>query len=167
MKQIIVLIIIILCVINISGTAKIIPVYNTSCKYTIRIPDGWDTIPRSILKEKLKSSPFSIDIGIYPVAQTDYFSGNYSLIGFIPTVNMLNQFHFTAIVNDITNMNKAGVIHNDTLHVSFENIEPVVKDTIYYINSYFSVVNKDDSLKNCQTLYLTKFGYVTVLSYEK
>jgi hypothetical protein len=28
-------------------------------------------------------------------------------------------------------------------------------------------VNKDDSLKNCQTLYLTKFGYVTVLSYEK
>lgn len=166
-KRITSLLIITLCAVNISGAVKIIPVHNTSCKYTVCIPDGWDTIPRSILKEKLKSSPFSIDAGIYPVVQSDCFSGNYSLIGFIPTVNMLNRFHFTAIVDDIANMNKSNAIHNDTLHVYCEKTEPVIRDTNCCVNSYFSIVNKNDSLKNCQTLHLTKFGYVSVLSYEK
>jgi hypothetical protein len=166
-KRIIIMIITLLCVTNILSAAKIIPVNHTSCNYTVIIPDGWDTIPSNILKEKLKSSSFSIDIGIYPVAQEDYFSGNYSLISFLPAVNMLNQFKFDQIVEDITKMNKSAKIHNDTLQVHFEKIEPVVRNNNYLTNSYFLIVNNDKPLKNCQTLYLAKFGYVSVVSYEK
>jgi hypothetical protein len=166
-RRVMMLIIFFLCAINILEAGKIIPVNHTSCNYTVNIPDGWDTIPNSILKEKLGSSPFNIDIGIYPVTQTDYFSGNYSLISFFPTVNMLNRFEFNQIVEDIAKMNNSSTIHNDTLHVDFENIEPVIHNNNYYVNSYFLIVNNDKSLKNCQTLYLAKFGYVSVISYEK
>jgi hypothetical protein len=166
-RRIITLIIIGLYAINIAEAVKIIHVHHSSCDYTVYIPDGWDTIPSNILKEKLKLSSVNIDLGIYPVAQTDYFSGNYSLISFIPTVNMLNKFPFAAIVEDIANMNKSSEVHNDTLHTYFENIEPIIRDTNYSVNSYFSIVNNDNSLKNCQTLYFAKFGYVSVLSYEK
>jgi hypothetical protein len=166
-KRIIMMIMTLFCMINILGAVKIIPVNHTSCNYTVTIPDGWDTIPSSILKEKLKSSQFSIDIGIYPVVQGDYFNGNYSLISFLPAVNMLNQFKFDKIVEDITKMNKSTKIHNDTLHVHFEKIEPIIRDNDYLTNSYFLIINNDKSLKNCQTLYLAKFGYVSVVSYEK
>jgi hypothetical protein len=80
---------------------------------------------------------------------------------------MLNQFKFDQIVEDITKMNKSAKIHNDTLHVHFEKIESVIRNNNYLTNSYFLIINNDKSLKNCQTLYLTKFGYVSVVSYEK
>jgi hypothetical protein len=161
------LIIIGLYTIDISQAVKTVHVRHSSCEYIVSIPEGWDTIPVGVLRERLKSSPFGIDMGIYPLAQTDYFSGNYSLISFTPTVNMLNKFPFAAIVEDIKNMNKSSEIHNDTLHSYFKNIEPVIRDANYFVNSYFHIVNKDVSVKNCQTLHLAKFGYVSVLSYEK
>ncbi len=42
-----------------------IQVLQKSCKYTFVIPEGWDTIPRSVLMQKLPG--YSIDAGLYPV----------------------------------------------------------------------------------------------------
>ena len=48
-----------------------IQVLQKSCKYTFVIPEGWDTIPRSVLMQKLPG--YSIDAGLYPLQQQEYF----------------------------------------------------------------------------------------------
>jgi hypothetical protein len=130
------------------------------CHYELRVPEGWDTIPQQVLINRLKQK---IDGGIYPISQEDYFSGNYSLISFIPTVNRLDKFTFDQIVADIRNANQQSEINNDTLHIHFDHLQ----NDLYRIHSFFSVQRNADRVWNCQTLYPSKFGYVSVLSYEK
>ena len=38
---------------------------------------------------------------------------------------------------------------------------------LYTINSYFSIIQDTLTIENCQSLYPTKFGYVSVLSYKR
>jgi hypothetical protein len=85
----------------------------------------------------------------------------------MPTINNLNKFSFKQIVLDFEKANQASKIKNDTLQVSFDSINSSVQHTNYVINSYFSLIKDSISMENCQTLYPSKFGYVTVLSYKK
>ena len=64
-----------LCMYQLYGKISI-PIARQSCKYSIDIPDGWDTIPQNVFLQKL--GKFPLDIGLYSVCQKDYFDGNRS-----------------------------------------------------------------------------------------
>ena len=142
-----------------------IPVILKSCKYTITIPDGWDTIPKNVIVQKIGQYP--VEIAIYPNLQEEYFDGNYVLINFLPTMKTLNEFQFKKIVDDVINTNKQGVIQTDTLQVTYKNTESKIENENYHIYSY-SEITKDSLTLDCaQDLYLTKFGYISIISYKK
>ena len=142
-----------------------IPTNNKSCKYTITIPDGWDTIPKEVLVQRLGQYP--VEIAIYPTQQDGYFEGNYVFINFLPTMKTLNEFQFKKIVEDVTNTNKQSVIQTDTLKITYKNTESKIENENYHIYSY-SVIVKDSITLDCaQDLYLTKFGYISIMSYKK
>ena len=99
-----------------------IQVLQKSCKYTFVIPEGWDTIPRSVLMQKLPG--YSIDAGLYPLQQQEYFKGNYILINFLPTIKTLNGFPFKQIEEDLVKMNEKSLLPNtDTLRVTYKGTE--------------------------------------------
>ena len=153
----------ILSIICIPVFAFNVEISQSACKYAIDVPEGWDTIPKDVLKAKL--GLLNLDLGIYPASQEDYFDGNYVLIGFMPTVNSLNKFTFEQITSDIEKMNSQGEIKNDTIKIQVVKIMPSITEN--FIKSYFSIVKDTVSLESCNTLYLTKFGYISVLSYQK
>jgi len=144
-------------------TVATVPIFHSSCKYAVLIPEGWDKIPVDTIKNKLNGVIF--DLGIYPSSQDGFFNGNYVLINFMPSQNTLTGFTFEQIEKDILNLNKQGEIKNDSLQVHFEKISPDIQNTC--IHSYFSLVKNAVSVENCQTLYLSKFGYISVMSYKK
>ena len=154
----------ILSIICIPVFAFNIEISQSACKYTIDVPEGWDTIPKEVLKTKL--GILNMDLGMYPVAQKDYFSGNYVLIGFMPTVSTLNKLTFKQIISDVSKMNSQGVINSDTLKVLFDKMIPNEEEGNYHIQNYFSVLKDTLTVKSCNTLYLTKFGYISVVSYQ-
>ena len=142
-----------------------IPIHNRSYKYSITIPDGWDTIPKEMLAQRLGQYP--VDIAIYPAQQEGYFEGNYVLINFLPTAKTLNEFQFKKIVEDVTNTSKQSTIQTDTLQITYKSTESKSENENYHIYTY-SVITKDSITLDCaQDLYLTKFGYISIMSYKK
>jgi hypothetical protein len=143
-----------------------IPVsHDNTCDYTIFLPEGWDVIPMDTIKSKLQQQ-INFDLGVYPVSQGDYFSGNYALISFMPSNSMLTGFSFNQIVKMIANLNEqSGIKNNDTLQVLYKKIVPDMQNNC--IRSYFSIVKDSVTMEHCQLLNLSKFGYVTVLLYQK
>ena len=149
----------------VASPPKTISVSHPTCQYDIHIPTGWDTIPQAVLRERIEV--FDVDLGIYPIAQDDYFSGNYALYVFMPTLVSLNTLRFDQIVTEITAQNKQGEILHDTLQVSFLKTYPIKNENTYSIYSYFNVQTQSNSFDNCQMLRLTNFGYIMVLLYAK
>ncbi|MDR0682422.1 MAG: hypothetical protein LBG15_11340 [Dysgonamonadaceae bacterium] len=143
----------------------IVSIDNRACKYAITLPEGWDTIPQSFLKEKLKQ--FNVDMGIYPVAQGDYTKGYYALICFMPAVKTLNAFNFKQIVADFTKAGKQGEIKTDSMQIRFNKMNTKVEEGDYYIFNYYSIRKDTVALESCQMLQPTKFGYISVMSYIK
>ncbi|GHT21772.1 hypothetical protein FACS189430_02410 [Bacteroidia bacterium] len=141
--------------------SQTISVSHQACRYELQIPDGWDTIPQKALKEKMKQ--YSVDWGIYPVSQEGFFSGRYALIGFIPTAGTLNQFTPEQIAGNISKFNQQSEITNDSLQLKYENMTVAN----YRVLSYFAIRKNADTLRNCQLMYFSKFGYVSVLYYDK
>jgi GTPase SAR1 family protein len=109
--------------------STVVQINNKARKYTITLPQGWDTIPQSFLEERLKQ--FNVDLGIYPVSQNDYTNGNYALICFIPTLQSLNAFTFKQIVADIAKSNETSELKNDTMQVYFNQMNTEVRDEKY------------------------------------
>lgn len=143
-----------------------IRVTNKSCKYMLAMPNGWDTIPKSILMEKFPG--YSIDAGLYPLQQSDYFKGNYILISFLPTMKTLDRFSFKQIMEDVVKMNKQGFLPNtDTLKVAYKGTESKTIDGYYHVYTFFSIVKDSVALECIQDLLLTKFGYVSLSGYQK
>ena len=143
-----------------------IPVSLQSCKYVMTIPNGWDTIPQEVLKQKLKQFP--VEMAIYPTQQKDYFDGNYVLIGFLPTMNTLNEYPFGKIVENMTNMIRNGISsYADTLQVTYKGIDSKIENENYHIISSFTIVKDSITLECVQDLFLTKFGYISMMSYRK
>jgi len=145
--------------------SNVINISNSGCKYSVEIPEGWDTIPKIALQEK--SNQYNIDLGIYPISQKDYFNGNYAFFVFTPTIRSLNLLTFEQIVSGIKNQIKQKEINNDTLQVRFIQTDTEDKDGIYTVYSYYKIQHRSDSLNNCQLFRLTKFGYIMVLAYQK
>jgi len=143
-----------------------IPINNKSCKYTMTIPDGWDTIPKEILTQKFGQHP--VEIAIYPIQQEEYFEGNYIFISFLPTIKALNEFSFKKIVEDMTSASKQGLSSGtDTLQITYNGIESKNENGNYYISTCFSIEKDSVTLECEQNLELTKFGYITTTSYRK
>jgi hypothetical protein len=147
--------------------SKVVSVNHQACKYIITLPEGWDTIPQSFLKEKEQLKPFNIDLGVYPVEQGDYTKGNYALVCFMPAVKTLNAFTFKQIVADMTKANNQGEIKTDTLQARFNKMNTVVKDGNFRIFSYYSIKKDTVAMESCQMLQPTKFGYISIMSYKK
>lgn len=143
-----------------------IQVLQKSCKYTFVIPEGWDTIPRSVLMQKLPG--YSIDAGLYPLQQQEYFKGNYILINFLPTIKTLNGFPFKQIEEDLVKMNEKSLLPNtDTLRVTYKGTESKKLDGYYHVYTLSSIVKDSVALECVQDLLLTKFGYVSLSGYQK
>jgi hypothetical protein len=142
-----------------------IPVsHGNSCDYTVLLPDEWEVIPMDTIKSKLQQQ-IPLDLGIYPVSQESWFSGNYALIGFMPSNRTLTEFTFNQIVKAVANLNEQSEMKNDTLQVHYEKIVPDMQNGC--IRNYFSIIKDFVTIEHCQLLYLSKFGYVTVLLYQK
>ena len=92
---------------------------------------------------------------------------DYALIGFIPTLQSLNAFTFKQIVADIAKSNRKSEVKNDTLQIHFNQMDTKIQDGKYYIYSSYSIVKDTLSIKGWQMLYLTKFGYISVMFYQK
>jgi hypothetical protein len=150
--------------INISASV-VVPINNNSCKYSVELPQGWDTIPKVAIKEKLQQ--YNVDLGIYPVNQKEFFSGNYAFFVFTPSIKSLNLLTFDQIASETKKQMNQAEIKNDTLRVCFIQTDTEVKNSAYSIYNYFKVWYRADSLDNCQLLRLTKFGYIMVLTYKK
>lgn len=143
-----------------------IQVLQKSCKYTFVIPEGWDTIPRSVLMQKLPG--YSIDARLYPLQQQEYFKGNYILINFLPTIKTLNGFPFKQIEEDLVKMNEKSLLPNtDTLRVTYKGTESKKLDGYYHVYTLSSIVKDSVALECVQDLLLTKFGYVSLSGYQK
>lgn len=143
-----------------------IQVLQKSCKYTFVIPEGWDTIPRSVLMQKLPG--YSIDAGLYPLQQQEYFKGNYILINFLPTIKTLNGFPFKQIEEDLVKMNEKSLLPNtDTLRVTYKGTESKKLDGYCHVYTLSSIVKDSVALECVQDLLLTKFGYVSLSGYQK
>ena len=79
--------------------AKTVEIKGQSCHYRIELPTLWDTIPQSLLREKIGVCP--IDIALYPTTQQDCFSGNYVLINFLPVAKSLNNYTLDHILEEV------------------------------------------------------------------
>lgn len=153
---------------GITGTisaSKVIPISSTLCKYTIQIPNNWDTIPKEALKEKADKMEF--DLGIYQIGQSDYYIGGYSFIGFLPSANSLNNFSVKKMLSFISETNKTYEQNTDTLTAKFDSISIKFQDNSVVIYSYFTLKNDTLSYRNCQILYPTKFGFISMWVYQK
>lgn len=143
-----------------------IKVMQKSCKYAFVIPEGWDTIPKSVLVQKLPG--YSIDAGLYPLQQQEYFKGNYILINFLPTIKTLNGFLLKQIRKDLVNINKQSLLPNtDTLKVTYKGTESKILDGYCHVYTLSSIVKDSVALECVQDLLLTKFGYVSLSGYQK
>lgn len=145
--------------------AQQVNILHKGCRYTVNIPAGWDTIPNIILKEKFPQ--LNLDAGMYPMSQKDFFSEQYVLIGFSPTINTLNAFSFEQVADDIRKMSAQTTLNSDTLSVISDSIVPVNNHPEYWVNNYLTIRKDSSLLKSCQTLYLSKFGYITLMAYQK
>jgi hypothetical protein len=148
------------------AASNVITILNEGCNYSMDVPEGWDTIPQAVIKEKLQQYTYNIDLGIFPLSQKDYFNGNYALIAFAPSIKSLNLSTFDQIVSETKKQMNQGEINNDTLRVQFIQTHTEVKEGAYSIYNYYKVWYHSDSLDNCELLRLTKFGYILVLAYK-
>lgn len=165
MKKIFIILMGLFLIYDIQISAQQIHISDKGCEYTVNILTGWDTIPHMTLTEKFPQ--LKLNIGMYPATQKEYFSDQYILIGFSPTIHTLNAFSFEQVVDDIQKTNEQTNFKSDTLSITLDSVVPVNKKPNYWINSYMTI-QKDSSLLNaCQTLYLSKFGYVTIMAYQK
>jgi hypothetical protein len=134
--------------------------------YAVHIPAGWDTIPSDTISSKLKQ--IQVDAGIYFVGQSGYFSGSYALITFVPTLHELNKVTFAQMQKEMEVLNRQSeAADDDALQVTFVNMAAEVRNGSHCIRSYFSVVKDSVAMEHCQTLYPSKFGYVSVMLYKK
>lgn len=144
-----------------------VDISHKGCKYSIDLPSGWDTIPHDTLKKIFPR--LDLDMGLYPVSQKEYFTGNYALVGFMPVLQSLHSYSFDRIVSDMKEMNDRtkNTWNNDSISTRLDSIVPVNSSPNYRINNYLTIRRDSILLKGCQSLYVSKFGYITLMLYQK
>lgn len=137
-----------------------------SCKFSVSMPDGWDSIPSSEVRKKLGDMPISL--ALYPRKQNSYFVGNYVLISVMPTIKPLANFNFKEIVADIEKMAKeTQTKQTDSLRVEQKKIDNYISDSYYHICTDMQICKDSVSITCLQDLLLTKFGIFRYLVTQK
>lgn len=137
-----------------------------SCKYSVIIPEGWDSIPHDTMLSRFKG--ISVDIALYRKGSKGYYDDCYVLIDFLPTAKTLSQYPFKDIFTEVKNMNaQATLPHNDSLKVKYKGTEAKVVNDTYRIVTSSSVIKNKREAECMQTLLLAKFGYVSIAVYGK
>ena len=147
--------------------ARSVDISHKGCKYSIDLPSGWDTIPHDTLKKIFQR--LDLDMRLYPVSQKEYFTGNYALVGFMPVLQSLHSYSFDRIVSDMKEMNDRtkNTWNNDSISTRLDSIVPVNSSPNYRINNYLTIRRDSILLKGCQSLYVSKFGYIALMLYQK
>jgi len=151
---------------NAAETLERIPVQVQSCKFSVAVPEKWDTIPQSALDQKLGKGVAVL--GLYPKDQVDPFRERYIILSFMPTVKGLNSLSYDAIFENLKEMNeKNHMPDTDSLRVVYNGMERFSNDGKFWICTSITVY-KDSVNVNClQNLLLSKFGYINVTYYDK
>jgi len=151
---------------NAVGTPERIPVQVQSCKFSVTVPEGWDTIPQSALAQKLGKGVAVM--GLYPKGKTDYFEEKYMVLSFLPTLNSLNNLPCKAIYDELKGMMKQNSIpNNDSIHVVYNGMDSLSAGDKFQIQSN-TTIYKDSAIVNCQQiLLLSRFGYICIAYYDK
>lgn len=150
---------------NTQTSAQQVRFLHQGCRYTVNIPAGWDTIPNGVLKGKFPQ--LNLDTGMYPASQKDYFSTQYVLIGFSPAMSTLNAFSFEQVADGIQKMGAQANLTGDTLSVTSDSVVPINNHPDYWVNNYLAIRKNSSLIKSCQTLYVSKFGYILLMAYQK
>jgi len=148
----------------VAATAGIFRVTGSLYDYSVQVPEGWDLIPAESIATDLQQDA-KIDCGLFPVNQQDYFEGNFVVTHFMPVNKELTNLTFKQIIDEITVLNRQNEVRSDTLSVRFDKMIP--DEANYCLRSYFSVSKGAVEMRKCHTLYLTKHGYVSVVTYSK
>ncbi|MBO5641836.1 MAG: hypothetical protein J5900_05315 [Prevotella sp.] len=137
-----------------------------SCKYSITIPEGWDSIPHDTITKKLGN--VNIDLALYKKDSSGYFDDCYILIGFAPTTKSLSQYSFKDIVKGLRTLSKQTTSSlNDTIKVETNEVESSTDNDVYKITTLATILKNNNKVDCLQNLIVTKFGYITVAFYQK
>lgn len=151
---------------NAAGVKERIPVQLKSCKFSVTVPEGWDTIPQSALAQKLGEDVAVM--GLYPEGKSDYFEEKYMILSFLPTVKSLNNLPFKEIFDEMKGMTKQSSIpNNHSLRVVYNGIERFSNEGKFWIRTSMAVCKDSASINCLQNLLLSKFGYISVTYYDK
>lgn len=137
-----------------------------SCRFTITIPQGWDSIPQDvILKKNGTALPC---FGFYPKQQGDYFKEIYVLVSFLTTANVLNGFTFEEIARNLKRMNEQSKMPNtDSLRMVYNGTDKYTHGGKFYIRTLTTIYKDTVTLKCLQDLLLTRYGYISIVCYKK
>lgn len=146
--------------------SNIVNINQQSFRFSMTIPDGWDSIPSAEIKKKFGDMP--IVLALYPKKQDSYFLNNYVLITVMPTVKSLDNYKFNDIVTQVKQMAKTVQYkQSDTLRIDGETIDSYVFEDGFHVTNNMNIF-KDSIVWACvQDLLLTKFGYISIASYSK
>lgn len=137
-----------------------------SCKYSITIPEGWDSIPHDTITKRLGN--VNIDLALYKKDGRGYFNDCYILIGFAPTTKALSQYSFKDIVKEVRTLSKQTTSSsNDTINVETNDVEGSMDNDVYRITNLTTILKNGNKIDCLQNLIVTKFGYLSVAFYQK
>lgn len=142
--------------------------FHKGCKYSIDLPSGWDTIPHDTLKR--------------------YFHGLISTWGYIRYLKrnilqgiMLCWFYACFAVppflffrpnrfghegDEWPDKEKEYVEQRFDIHTPWQHRSGKLLPN-YRINNYLTIRRDSILLKGCQSLYVSKFGYITLMLYQR
>lgn len=137
-----------------------------SCRFSITIPLGWDSIPSRALKVKRGKMPVSL--ALYSKGQSSYFTGNYVIISVLPTIKPLSTYKFKDIVKEVEQMSKkVPQKQSDTLKVEYGEAKSYVVDGHFHVCTGMKILKDSVEVTCVQDLLLTKFGYISISCYAK
>lgn len=166
MKNKIIASIIVLIAVLCSYANNTVNIRQKSCKYSITIPEGWDSISHDTITKKLGN--VNIDVALYNKDSGGYFDDCYILIGFAPTTKALSPYSFKDIVKGLKTQSKQTTSSvNDTINVETNDVECYIDNDVYRIATLTTILKNDNRIDCLQNLIVTKFGYLSVAFYQK
>lgn len=149
-----------------AATLDCIPVQVKSCKFSIPVPESWDTIPQNALEQKLGKGVAIL--GLYPKEQALFFEEKYIILSFMPTVKGLNSMSFDTIFDKLKEMNERNRMPDtDSLRIIYNGMDRFSKDGKFWIRTSMTVCMDSANVNCVQNLLLSKFGYISVAYYDK
>lgn len=138
-----------------------------ACKYSMSIPENWDTIPRKVISDKM-GREYDFDIALYPRTSNEYFHDYYVLVSFLPTNNSLNTFTFDAICSQVQQSNgQAQKTIGDSIKLNNVHTSTKVSKGKYNILTEIKATKNSSDYMCLRDQYLTKYGFISINCYKK